>query len=411
MADKLEEYSMKVSVLIPLYNAEKYISSTLESVLQQTYEDFEIVIVDDCGTDSSIRIAEEFGKKDSRIKIIYNDKNRGIAYSRNRGIESCKGEYIAILDNDDIMTPRRLELQVQYLENHQEIGAVGGNAQWIDENDKIVRNTISIVTDPLQIKMFLNFRNIFNNSEMTFRKSVVVENGLHYEDNCYGMEDYRFWIDFSNVSKISNLPQMVLKKRVISTNETSRVRSKNPEARKKKYLELQSYALRKSGFAVGKDMEEALERYMGETPLICSDYTELSGLVSMLGNLSEQAEKMELDTTAYMNSWFHSMIADQNDNVIRALNGKKYTNYWESKCNEMERYITELQEGKQWLETHSEEQERQIAELQSGKTWLEKHSEEQEKYITELQKGKEWLEAHAAEQEKYIKELISNHNG
>lgn len=402
---------MKVSVLIPLYNAEKYISSTVESVLQQTYEDFEIVIVDDCGTDSSIRIAEEFRKKDSRIKIIYNDKNRGIAHSRNRGIESCNGKYIAILDNDDIMAPRRLELQIQYLENHQEIGAVGGNAQWIDENDKIVRNTISVITDPLQIKMFLNFCNVFNNSEMTFRKSVVVENGLHYEDNCYGMEDYKFWIDFSNVSKISNLPQMVLKKRVVSTNETSRVRSKNPEARKKKYLELQSYALRKSGFVVDKDMEEALERYMGETPLICSDYTELSGLVSMLGNLSGQAQKKCLDITAYMDEWFHSMIADQNDNVIRALNGKKYINYWKNKCNEMERYITELQEGKQWLETHSEEQERQIAELQSGKTWLEKHSEEQEKYITELQKGKEWLEAHADEQEKYIKELISNHNG
>ena len=396
---------MKVSVLIPLYNAEKYIARTLESVIRQTYKDFEIVVIDDCGTDSSVDIVKEFQKKDSRIKIIHNDNNRGIAYSRNRGIDLSEGKYIALLDDDDVMTERRLEWQVKYLDENQNIGAVGGNAQWIDENDKIIRDTISVITNPVQMKMFLNFRNIFNNSEMTFRKLIVTENALDFQNHSLGMEDYRFWIDFSHVSQISNLHQLVLKKRIINTNETFKMRTEKAEARKNKYVELQCYALRKNGFIIDEYIEKNLAKYMGEEPRVCSDYVELSELVGLLGKLTDQAYRLKLDIAEYMVSWFHSIIVTQNNNVIEALNGEKKVDYWENKCNEMGKYIADLLKGKEWLEKHSKDQEAYIADLLKGKEWLEKHSKDQEAYIADLLKGKEWLEKHSKDQEAYIAEL------
>ena len=166
-----------VTVLIPLYGAEKYVAETLESVLNQEYENFEVLIIDDCGNDNSYSIAIEYAQKDSRIKVLKNDCNRGIAYTRNRGISESKGEFIALLDDDDIIVGQRIKEQVEFLVANEDFGAVGGNAQWIDSNGNLVRDTIELVYDENEIRMWMCFRNIFNNSEMMFRKSVVINNG------------------------------------------------------------------------------------------------------------------------------------------------------------------------------------------------------------------------------------------
>lgn len=397
---------MKVSVLIPLFNAEKYIEQTLMSICQQTYKDFEVVVVDDCGGDSSVRIVEEYQKKDSRIRIIHNEQNMGIAYSRNRGLAECRGEYVALLDDDDLMMPDRLKVQVEYLDNHPEIGAVGGNAQWIDENNNIVRDTIAVITDPIQIKMFLNFRNIFNNSEMTIRKSIIKEHNIEYSSGCYGMEDYKFWIEFSRVALISNLQELILKKRVFSNNETFRMRREQATARKNRYLELQIYSLQKSGFEITPKIKRLMGKYMGETPAVCTNYNELSELSALLGMLTEQACRANMDIRECMEMWFHALIADQNDNVLRCLDSKVQTNYWKQKCDDMERYMQQLIDGKAWLESHVEKLEDNVKELENGKAWLEKHTQELEMHVEELVKGKEWSEKHAQELEKYVDELI-----
>ena len=166
--------------------------------------------MDDCGNDGSLEKALEYQKNDSRIKVIRNEHNLGIAATRNRGLEECKGEYIAILDDDDLMLPNRLELQVKYLNLHPDIGAVGGNAQWIDDKGQVIRDKISVETDPIRIEMFLCFRNILKNNEMMYRKSVIENNSIRYADNCLGMEDFRFWIDFSKVSRITNIEDLIL---------------------------------------------------------------------------------------------------------------------------------------------------------------------------------------------------------
>ena len=89
----------KISVIMPVYNAERYIKIAVDSILNQTFKDFELIVIDDKGTDDSIKIVEEIS--DPRIRILHNEKNCGIAFSRNRGITEAKGEYLALMDDDD----------------------------------------------------------------------------------------------------------------------------------------------------------------------------------------------------------------------------------------------------------------------------------------------------------------------
>ena len=121
----------KVSVIMPIYNAEKYISFAIDSILEQSFEDFELIMIDDCGEDGSIDIAKRYD--DPRITILKNDGNQGIAYSRNRGMDSAKGEYIALMDDDDVAPNNRFELEVNYLDKHPEIDVIGGGELWINE--------------------------------------------------------------------------------------------------------------------------------------------------------------------------------------------------------------------------------------------------------------------------------------
>lgn len=108
-----------VSIITPNYNCEKYIVETIESVIHQTYKNWEMIIVDDCSTDKSYSIALEYSQKDSRIKVINNYKNIGTSLSRNRAIEIAKGEYIAFLDSDDVWLEKKLEIQVNYMKQNK----------------------------------------------------------------------------------------------------------------------------------------------------------------------------------------------------------------------------------------------------------------------------------------------------
>ena len=105
--------SFMISVIIPVYNVEKYLHVCLNSLLYQTYQNFEIICIDDASSDSSLEILEYFTKKDPRIKIIKNDSNRGQGYSRNRGLEVAQGKYISFLDADDWFSPNAFEILIK----------------------------------------------------------------------------------------------------------------------------------------------------------------------------------------------------------------------------------------------------------------------------------------------------------
>lgn len=107
-----------ISIITPNYNCARFIAQTIESVLAQTYTNWEMLIVDDCSTDGSYEIAQEYAEKDSRIKVFRNEKNSGAAVSRNRAIEASSGEYVAFLDSDDLWLPEKLEKQIAFMQKH-----------------------------------------------------------------------------------------------------------------------------------------------------------------------------------------------------------------------------------------------------------------------------------------------------
>ena len=128
----MKNSSPKISVMMIVYNAEKFIREAIESILNQTFSDFEFIILDDHSTDNSYEIINEYAKRDNRILVLHNEKNLGIAESRTKCIKFAKGKYIAIADADDISIPTRLEKQLKYLEEHKEYGVVGSFLELFD---------------------------------------------------------------------------------------------------------------------------------------------------------------------------------------------------------------------------------------------------------------------------------------
>src|SRR5882672_2663017 len=122
----------KVSVLLPVWNAERYLAGSIESVLDQTFADFELLIVDDASTDGSRALIERY--RDRRIRLVENEKNLGVTRSLNLGLERARGRYVARADADDLCAPERLERQVAFLDAHPEVALVASCARWIDEH-------------------------------------------------------------------------------------------------------------------------------------------------------------------------------------------------------------------------------------------------------------------------------------
>src|SRR5690554_5460849 len=144
----MKQTSLEISDIMPVYNREKYVSDAVGSILNQTFNDFEFIIIDDGSTDITLNIIEVFS--DSRICLVKLNKNKGQYYARNLGMGMAKGKYICVMDSDDIAMPKRIEVQYQYMENNKHVGICGGYTR--------ILNTGEIIKAPLDyedIKVWL----------------------------------------------------------------------------------------------------------------------------------------------------------------------------------------------------------------------------------------------------------------
>lgn len=197
-----------VSVIMPAYNAEKYIAEAINSILNQTFTDFELIIIDDCSIDNTVDIIKKF--KDSRIHFYQNENNLGIAKNLNRALDLAVGNYIARMDSDDISLPERLEKQVKYLEGHPNIAVVGTGIEcfgvcW----DKRI---FSVSSE--QLKVDLLFSSCFAHPTVMMRADIIGKNALHYDPYFSKMEDYDLWCRVAEKHEIASLPEVLLKYRV-----------------------------------------------------------------------------------------------------------------------------------------------------------------------------------------------------
>lgn len=280
----------KVSVIMPVYNAENYVKETIEGILNQTFRDFELLIINDHPTDGTMDIVRSI--RDDRIRIIENDKNRGIAYSRNKGLEEARGSYIALMDDDDLTDKARFELEVNYLDSHPEIDVIGGGSINIDESNRRQTQSIFMVTSPNDIRVQMMFFCPMANGSTMFRKSIIDTYGIRYQEKCLGMEDYRFWIEVSLHAQIVNLQKTLLYWRVSRNAETTRVTENKKEERKKLFAKFQIYALEANGFRLTESEKQIFTEAFEESKSII--YQNVDQLQRVLRKLVKQAYDLEL---------------------------------------------------------------------------------------------------------------------
>lgn len=146
-----------VTIGLPFYNAEKYLALAIESVLQQTYTNWELLLLDDGSTDNSLSIAQSYAQKDSRIRVLSDSKNRKSGYRHNQAAQLTKTKYLAKMDADDIMHPNRIARQVEILETHSEIDVLGTNAYIINDDNKVIGTRYPIDSEERleQVKDFM----------------------------------------------------------------------------------------------------------------------------------------------------------------------------------------------------------------------------------------------------------------
>ena len=196
----------KVSVFIPVFNGEKYVEKAIQGVLRQTFQDFEIIIVNDGSTDSTLEEIDKF--TDPRIKVYNNPKNLGLAATRNRGLELANAEYLAINDCDDISYPLRLEEQVTYMEAHKAVGILGTSARRIfpDGTHKLW----SYPKNSEEIKCRLFWGSAVINSTAVLRLEDLHRYKLRYREDFPPCEDYDLFERAQHYFRIENLNKVLI---------------------------------------------------------------------------------------------------------------------------------------------------------------------------------------------------------
>lgn len=196
----------KVSILIVTYNRAKFISKAIESILNQSFQDWEIIVADDASTDNTIEVIREWQAKEPKIKYIRSDVNIGIARNSNNGLKIAQGDYIAILDDDDWWyNSDKLKKQVEFLDKNSNYVAVGGGVVVVDENNKEITRYLKPETDE-QIRTKLLFDNTMANSTTLFRFAVAKQVGL-YDDTLRYSADRDFWLKIGLLGKLYNFPE------------------------------------------------------------------------------------------------------------------------------------------------------------------------------------------------------------
>ena len=201
-----------------VYNAEKYLEEAIDSILTQTYTNFEFIIINDGSTDSSLEKIEKYMKKDERIVLISRE-NKGLPYSLNEGIDIAKGEYIARMDADDISLPTRFEEQIEFMENDLDIGISGTWAETFGENRK--NKILKYPKYHNELKTRLLFSVCFAHPTVMIRKNILDINNLEYNLNYANAQDYELWNNISQVTKMANIQKVLLKYRISSNSITS----------------------------------------------------------------------------------------------------------------------------------------------------------------------------------------------
>lgn len=199
----------KVTVLMPVYNGEKYLKEAVESILNQTFKNFEFLIINDGSTDDSVKIINSYG--DKRIKLVHNEKNLGLIATLNKGINLALGQYIIRMDCDDISLPNRIAVQVDFMDRHQEVGVCGSWVKIIGRGRTYINRYFC---QPEEIKASLLFNASLAHPSVIMRREIILKYNLQYDENYKHAEDHELWTRASRYFLLANIPKVLLAHRL-----------------------------------------------------------------------------------------------------------------------------------------------------------------------------------------------------
>lgn len=284
-----------VSVIMPAYNGEKYIEKAINSIMRQTYSNWELIIIEDGSSDNTLEIARRY--QNEKIKVYVNEKNKGIAFSTNYGITHSEGKYIALLDDDDIATPKRLALQVDFLEQNTDIDILGGRSIYIDSTGKFLGIDAEPLHNPNLIKAYLLFYNEkFSNCTAMIRREFIEKNMLYYEEGCLGMQDFKFYIESSKLGKMTAIKEVLHLKRIHDEEETIIRIKNNAKERAMLFSEFQRESIEKSGFCLKEEQLQIINKVVSES-VKEKKYTkkDVRQLYDVFAEMIRQGKEMKID--------------------------------------------------------------------------------------------------------------------
>ncbi|MGA2819808.1 MAG: glycosyltransferase [Anaerolineales bacterium] len=237
----------KVTVVMPVYNGERFLGQAIESILGQTYSNFELFIVDDASTDGSVDIIRSY--QDARIRLIQNASNRGPAYSRNIALNQGRGQYAASLDADDVACLTRLQMEASYLDEHPDVALVAGTGEAIDETGRSLGINLPLRND-VAIRWRLLFRNTINGGTVMYRRALALQAG-GYDERFTPAEDYLLWVKLAKFGSIFNLDEVLTR---VRQNPRSLTHSRPIELRERTLSVVQRSVTDLLGFEVAPEV-------------------------------------------------------------------------------------------------------------------------------------------------------------
>ncbi|ASL26520.1 glycosyltransferase family 2 protein [Azotobacter chroococcum] len=196
----------RVTVFIPVHNRQHYIASAVDSILAQTFEDFELLVVDDGSTDATLEVLSRY--RDPRLRVECNSRNLGIPATRNRGLDLARGEYIALLDSDDKAWPNRLARQVEVLDRHPELVQIGSACDFMDANGRRLRKVRRQPLDPDEVDASLAFYCALTNRTIMARTAILRE--YRYNEDFPRCQDYELHQRLSRTQRMANLGDVLV---------------------------------------------------------------------------------------------------------------------------------------------------------------------------------------------------------
>jgi glycosyltransferase involved in cell wall biosynthesis len=259
--------SEPISILIPCFNAQEYLADALDSILRQTYEHLQIIVLDDGSTDQTLAILKEYSLFDKRIVVNSHSQNLGIIASRNTLLELCNTELAAWMDADDVASPIRIEKQVEFLTKHIDCVACTSHYFKLQDDSEVL-----VAVPPLYLSAeYMLFYNHILNPGCMFRMSVCLDNKIRFRTWISGASDYLFWVELSKFGEIGLIEEPLMTYRIHSTQETIAQKSRQTKG----CLEVVKFQLKGIGCNVEVNDVAQMLVYPAET--LCQKFT-LAGL-------------------------------------------------------------------------------------------------------------------------------------